>query len=63
MPNGSTVSKVPELRKVRILLIRALDMLPVAGPDWHPTFQAARRIREHVRDARREVEAYLGPED
>ena len=58
-----TTPKAPDLRKVRILLIRALDMLPATGPDWHPTFQAARRVREHVRDAKREVEAYLGPEE
>jgi hypothetical protein len=58
-----TSIKPPDLRKVRILLIRALDLLPAAGPEWHPTFRAARQIREHVRDAKRELEAYLGPED
>jgi hypothetical protein len=55
--------KEPNLRQVRLLLIRALDMLPAHGPEWHPTYQTARRVREHVRQARQEVEAYLGPEE
>jgi hypothetical protein len=54
-------TKPPDLRKVRLLLIRTLDMLPSDGPDWHPTFQAANRVREHVKEAKRAAEEYLGP--
>jgi len=56
--------KAPDMRKVRLLLIRTLDMLPVADPKlaaWHPTHQAAKRVREHLKDAKRVVEEYLGP--
>ena len=53
----------PDLREVRLLLIRALDMLPVSGPEWHPTFRTAQRAREHVKRAKREVEEYLGPDE
>jgi hypothetical protein len=53
----------PNLRAIRLLLIRTLDKLPTTGPEWHPTFQVAKRVREHIREAKREVEQYLGPED
>ena len=55
--------KEPDLRRVRLLLIRALDLVPPAGPEWHPASQAAKRVREHLRGARREVEAFLGPDE
>src|SRR5262245_33017180 len=43
----TAIPKLPDFRKVQLLLIRTLDMLPANGPEWHPTYQTARRVREH----------------
>ena len=55
--------KEPNLRPVRLLLIRALDVLPADGPDWHPTYQAAKRVRQHIKEAKRGAEEYLEPRE